>query len=210
MADINQGLVAYKAVPVNGVLQPITVPATGRLSKFQRPAFGNARIYTTQANKIYGIAAPGAPPPISSSSSTSIKSTSTSSSSRRTSTTSTSIKSTSTTTSSRTSKISSTSTSFAPYTTPAPPTGSRINLNWNITWVKAAPDGFSRPLIGINGQWPCPAITLNYGDILILTVFNGLGNESTAIHFHGINQNGTNFEDSPAMVTQCPIMPGDT
>ena len=85
-----------------------------------------------------------------------------------------------------------------------------MTLNWNITWVRAAPDGFARPFIGINGQWPCPPIVINYGDQVKINVFNGLGNETTAIHFHGIAQNGTTYEDGPAMVTQCPIPPGET
>ncbi|KAK3941806.1 hypothetical protein QBC46DRAFT_429062, partial [Diplogelasinospora grovesii] len=49
LADVNNGLVAFKAVPVNGQLVPIPLGmTTGRLNKFQRPAFGNARIYTTE------------------------------------------------------------------------------------------------------------------------------------------------------------------
>ena len=118
-----------------------------------------------------------------------------------------------TTTRSSSSSVSSSSTrttSYAPYTTPAPPNGKMITLNWNITWVRAAPDGFSRPFIGINGQWPIPGVTVNYGEQLKINVYNGLVNETTAIHWHGIGQNTTNFEDGPAMVTQCPIPPGST
>jgi hypothetical protein len=62
MADVNNGLVAYNAIPVGGVLQPITTVSTGRLQKYQRPAFGNARVYTTETNQIYGIGASQTPP----------------------------------------------------------------------------------------------------------------------------------------------------
>jgi iron transport multicopper oxidase len=48
------------------------------------------------------------------------------------------------------------------------------------------------------------------GDTVILTVTNNLGNETTAIHFHGIFQRNTTYSDGPAMVTQCPIEPGAT
>jgi iron transport multicopper oxidase len=65
-------------------------------------------------------------------------------------------------------------------------------------------------MIGINGQWPCPPIVLNYGDILVLNVVNSLGNQSTSIHFHGIHQRGTTFEDGPTFTTQCPIPPGNS
>ena len=53
-----------------------------------------------------------------------------------------------------------------------------VFLDWNITWVNAAPDGFERPVIGINGQWPCPQIDVDLGDRLIVDVYNGLGNQS--------------------------------
>ncbi|EKD14546.1 uncharacterized protein L3040_000069 [Drepanopeziza brunnea f. sp. 'multigermtubi'] len=50
ISDPSLGLQAFKAVPVNGVLQPIPIAATGGLNKFQRPAFGDARLYTSDNN----------------------------------------------------------------------------------------------------------------------------------------------------------------
>ncbi|KAJ2336753.1 ferroxidase fet3 [Coemansia sp. RSA 2681] len=47
------------------------------------------------------------------------------------------------------------------------------------------------------------------GDTLAVTVHNSL-NVTTSIHTHGIFQNGTNFMDGPASVTQCGIPPGDS
>lgn len=88
-------------------------------------------------------------------------------------------------------------------------TASTVTQNWDITWVKnAAPDGVPRPVIGINGQWPCPELSVNIGDTVQITVNNKLQNETTAIHFHGIFQTGSNQMDGPAMVTQCPVAPG--
>lgn len=29
-----------------------------------------------------------------------------------------------------------------------------VTYNFDIGWVTAAPDGYSRQVIGINGQWP--------------------------------------------------------
>lgn len=83
-----------------------------------------------------------------------------------------------------------------------------VYFNWNITWVNAAPDGFERPVIGINGQWPCPQIDVDVGDQLIVDVYNGLGNESTSIHWHGMRQEGSGVMDGAVGVTQCALPPG--
>jgi iron transport multicopper oxidase len=81
-------------------------------------------------------------------------------------------------------------------------------FDWTTTWVNAAPDGFSRPIIGINGAWPCPPITATVGEVITINLSNQLENESTSLHFHGVKQIGTPFMDGPAGVTQCPIAPG--
>ncbi|KAK0625023.1 Cupredoxin [Bombardia bombarda] len=81
-------------------------------------------------------------------------------------------------------------------------------FNWDITWARGGPDGYGRPFVGINGRWPCPPLIVSIGDTVRINVVNRLGNESTAIHFHGIFQNNTNYADGAAMVTQCPIPPG--
>jgi iron transport multicopper oxidase len=83
-----------------------------------------------------------------------------------------------------------------------------VEREWNITWVQAAPDGFSRPVIGVNGQWPCPELRATVGDRVIVTINNHLGNQSTGIHWHGIHQNGTGTMDGAAVIHQCPVPPG--
>lgn len=84
-----------------------------------------------------------------------------------------------------------------------------LTYNWDITWVMANPDGaMMRPVIGINGQWPCPTINAAVGDRLVVHVNNKLGNESTSIHFHGLYQQGSAHMDGPVGVTQCSIPPG--
>lgn len=85
-----------------------------------------------------------------------------------------------------------------------------VYLEWNITWVNAAPDGYERPVIGINNEWPCPQVDVNVGDRLIVDVTNFLGNQSTAIHWHGLHQYTTGTMDGDAFVTQCPVPPGST
>lgn len=85
-----------------------------------------------------------------------------------------------------------------------------VEVYWDITWVNAAPDGYSRPVIGINGAWPCPVLEANVGDTVIVHVDNKLGNETTGIHFHGINQKGTPDMDGPSSTTQCSVPPGSS
>ena len=83
-----------------------------------------------------------------------------------------------------------------------------VTYDWDITWVTASPDGFARPVIGINGQWPCPQIDVDMGDRVVVNVHNALGNQSTTIHWHGIFQTGSSTMDGASGVGQCPIPPG--
>ena len=84
-----------------------------------------------------------------------------------------------------------------------------VRYDWDITWVNANPDGaMMRPVIGINGKWPCPTIHANVGDRVVVNVNNKLGNETTSLHWHGLNQRGTAEMDGPSGVAQCPIPPG--
>ena len=51
ITDVDAGLKAYKAVPDSaGNLVKINIPPTGGLNKFQRPAFGDGRLYVTDTN----------------------------------------------------------------------------------------------------------------------------------------------------------------
>jgi iron transport multicopper oxidase len=83
-----------------------------------------------------------------------------------------------------------------------------VTHNWDIAWRTAAPDGFPRPVIAVNGQWPPPILEADLGDTIIVNVHNSMRNETTSIHFHGQFQHGTNEMDGVADVTQCPIPPG--
>lgn len=86
-----------------------------------------------------------------------------------------------------------------------------VTHDWNVTWTTANPDGlYDRKVVGINGQWPLPVVEVDKGDRLIVNMYNGLGDKNTSIHWHGLYQNGTNNMDGPAMVTQCPILPGQS
>lgn len=88
-----------------------------------------------------------------------------------------------------------------------------VTYNFNISWVQTEPfhdTDYDRAVIGVNGQWPIPPVHVNLGDNVIINAYNGLGNETTSIHVHGIFQNGTTQMDGAAQASQCAIPPGNT
>lgn len=54
-----------------------------------------------------------------------------------------------------------------------------------LTWQKHAPDGFEREVILVNGQFPGPALEMNQGDNIEVTVHNKLP-FNTTVHWHGM------------------------
>ena len=84
-------------------------------------------------------------------------------------------------------------------------------FHYTAEWVDANPDGLHvKKMVGFNGQWPLPDIHIDKGDRVELYLTNGLGNQNTSLHFHGLFMHGQNYMDGPEMVTQCPIPPGET
>lgn len=89
-------------------------------------------------------------------------------------------------------------------------------LNYTASWVKANPDGLhEKKMIGFNGEWPLPDIHVEKGDRVQVYLTNGFDDgTATSLHFHGLFQNtslGNQIQmDGPSMVTQCPIVPGQT
>ena len=82
---------------------------------------------------------------------------------------------------------------------------------FNAEWVTANPDGcFERQMIGYNGTWPWPTLRVKKGDRIQMYLTNGLGNQNTSMHFHGLFQRGTNQMDGGDEITQCTIPPGAT
>ncbi|KAF8326083.1 Cupredoxin [Cantharellus anzutake] len=84
----------------------------------------------------------------------------------------------------------------------APPT-IRV-YHWTISEVLASPGAMPKPVLVVNGQSPGPTIRANLGDRIIVKVKNLLRNV-TAIHWHGLYQNGTNYFDGTYAITQCGI-----
>ncbi|KAI0882780.1 putative multicopper oxidase [Annulohypoxylon maeteangense] len=78
---------------------------------------------------------------------------------------------------------------------------------FNVSLSLAAPDGFRKPMVLVNGQSPGPLIEANVGDTIRVQVNNLMANISTSIHWHGINQQGSPWMDGVAGITQCGIPP---
>jgi hypothetical protein len=45
VTDVERGLLAYKAVPVNGSLVEFPLPKVDGAMKYSRPVFGDGRVY---------------------------------------------------------------------------------------------------------------------------------------------------------------------
>jgi iron transport multicopper oxidase len=74
---------------------------------------------------------------------------------------------------------------------------------WEMSYITAAPNGVSRSVIGVNGQFPPPTIIVEKNDQVVIQVTNLLNDgEFITLHTHGIFQNGTNFFDGVDQVTQ--------
>ncbi|KAJ7642016.1 laccase [Roridomyces roridus] len=72
-----------------------------------------------------------------------------------------------------------------------------------------SPDGFERSSIVAGGTFPGPIIAANRGDKFSVNLHDQLTDNtmlrSTSIHWHGILQHNTSWEDGPSFVAQCPI-----
>ena len=86
-------------------------------------------------------------------------------------------------------------------------TGAVRSYTLTVSRITAAPDGYSRTILAVNGQTPGPLLTSNVGDTMQITVVNQL-NEPTAMHWHGILQTNSNAQDGAAGVNQRPIPAG--
>lgn len=67
----------------------------------------------------------------------------------------------------------------------------------------------SRIITAVNGKLPGPTIHANEGDTVIVHVINNSPYNMT-IHWHGIFQLLSGWADGPNMITQCPVVPGNS
>lgn len=93
-----------------------------------------------------------------------------------------------------------------------PNTGVIREYEFTLSSDLLAPDGYEVPVLLINGQFPGPTIEANFGDTIQVTVHNNVSTpeEGVSIHWHGMLQKGTPWEDGSPAITQCPIATGQT
>ncbi|KAI9048532.1 hypothetical protein LZ554_007365 [Drepanopeziza brunnea f. sp. 'monogermtubi'] len=96
------------------------------------------------------------------------------------------------------------------YYTEVPDTGVTREYYLELVNTTASLDGVERMVLLVNGTFPGPTLFADWGDTVKVTVYNGLANNGTSLHFHGIRQNYTNQHDGVASITQCPTAPGET
>ncbi|KAF3020273.1 hypothetical protein E8E14_012886 [Neopestalotiopsis sp. 37M] len=98
------------------------------------------------------------------------------------------------------------------YYTEVPETGVTREYWFELTEGTVAPDGVTRYGQTINGSFPGPTITADWGDNVIVHLTNALTTSvnGTSLHFHGIRQNYTNDQDGVSSITQCPVPPGNS
>ncbi|KAK3951656.1 multicopper oxidase-domain-containing protein [Pseudoneurospora amorphoporcata] len=94
--------------------------------------------------------------------------------------------------------------------TECPITGAVRTYDFVISRGVIAPDGYQRDVLLVNGAFPGPLIEANWGDKIVVNVFNNISSpeEGTSIHWHGFLQRGTPWDDGAPGVSQCPIAPG--
>ncbi|KAK1751366.1 Dihydrogeodin oxidase [Echria macrotheca] len=91
------------------------------------------------------------------------------------------------------------------------PPGRVREYELTVTQEVIAVDGYLANRTLFNGQYPGPLIEADWGDVLRITVHNNLTNfNGTTIHWHGIRQQDTNWQDGVPGVTQCPVKPGSS
>lgn len=91
-----------------------------------------------------------------------------------------------------------------------PTTGRTVTYDWTISNITMAPDGFSRQVLAVNGQFPGPVMEANWGDNVRVTIRNAMPNNGTSIHWHGVRQLNNNGQDGVPGLTECPIAPGES
>ncbi|MCJ1479893.1 hypothetical protein MMC06_000047 [Schaereria dolodes] len=98
-----------------------------------------------------------------------------------------------------------------PYTS-SPNTGVVRSYDWTIARGTVAPDGLERSMLLVNGQYPGPTIEANWGDTIQVTVHNQIADpaEGTTMHWHGLLQQYSQWEDGVPGISQCPLPPGSS
>lgn len=63
-----------------------------------------------------------------------------------------------------------------------------VEYHFKVAYMSAAPDCYSKTIIGINGGYPGPTIRATQGDTVKVTFENHVVTEGITMHWHGIRQ----------------------
>ena len=97
-----------------------------------------------------------------------------------------------------------------PYTS-APYTGVTRTYHFTVAPCNIKPDGVvAKGAVCVNGQYPGPLLSANYGDNVQVTVTNHMEIEGTSMLWHGFLQTNNNQNDGVPGVQQCAIAPGQS
>ncbi|KAK1753358.1 putative laccase precursor [Echria macrotheca] len=91
-----------------------------------------------------------------------------------------------------------------------PSTGVTRTYTFTLTEVNNWVGGDGRVKVKamlVNGQFPGPTITANWGDRINVTIINNMSSNGTSIHYHGLHQVNSNTMDGAGGITECPIAP---
>lgn len=81
-----------------------------------------------------------------------------------------------------------------------------VTYSLKTYYIDFAPDGVAKKVLTFNGQFPGPTLHAAKGDLLSVSVTNLIQDfQTTTIHWHGLEQYLTPFQDGPRMITQCDI-----
>ncbi|KAG0601867.1 hypothetical protein M758_11G144400 [Ceratodon purpureus] len=85
-----------------------------------------------------------------------------------------------------------------------------VEYEWEVSYINAAPDCYSKTILGINGIYPGPTVRASQNDTVRVTMKNHVATEGITMHWHGIRQIGSPWADGTAAVSQCPIVYGES
>ncbi|BBN06344.1 laccase [Marchantia polymorpha subsp. ruderalis] len=80
---------------------------------------------------------------------------------------------------------------------------------WSIGVSSVTANCVTKDMIVVNGQFPGPTIYAVEGDTIIVNVTNNAGSGVT-IHWHGVRQVLSCWQDGVGYITQCPLKQGDS
>lgn len=84
--------------------------------------------------------------------------------------------------------------------------GKTVDYELTASYFLGAPDGVEKQILGFNNQFPGPVLRATKGDTLRVKVTNMIQDkQGTTIHWHGLEQYLTPWQDGARLLTQCDI-----